>query len=468
MNGVVLLVLLLIAGRTAAQQQDGYLMLVDAENRMPFTARIVETLVQSSDHGHLLFPRLADSSYQVIISFPRRNLPEQVFPVVMHKRDQGMLLKGSDSTWTLYNWQSKETIRPLKNPDSTLFLEKGVRREDGFSRLMAAVVNDSSVMYNIYGKRPLSPDRAVLAKKKDTLSSLKMVKNGKKGKKPVDSLKAAIPPVENLAVTPPQGKDTVVVASAVRPENSGSGGTSVRKLREVSLKVSRKIVYLVADQNGVNDTVTCFLFFDRDSSAITAATTKAEADSLALLAKTARKARLDSLKAVRSRQRSDSLSLVKSNLHTADSLKSARAAAKAHKPPADSAVIVKTPEKPVAAPMAAKPDSAAMAQENMPPVPACTQSASDNDLSSLRSTILGVNSVQDKLSIIYGALAIKCFSAAQLRTLAELFVSDKARYRLFEMGSGHVSDPQHFTGLEDLLTDKVYIRKFKTLTDRKG
>ena len=112
-------------------------MLVDAENRMPFTARIGETLVQSSDHGHLLFPQLADSNYLVIISFPKKNLAEKVFPVAMHKKDQGMLLKASDNDWVLYNWQSKETIRALKNPDSTLFLEKGVRREDGFSRLMA-------------------------------------------------------------------------------------------------------------------------------------------------------------------------------------------------------------------------------------------------------------------------------------------------------------------------------------------
>ncbi len=464
MNGLVFLILLLIGGKTEAQQQDGYLMLVDAENRMPFTARIGETLVQSSDHGHLLFPQLADSSYLVIISFPKKNLAEKVFPVAMHKKDQGMLLKAAENDWVLYNWQSKETIRALKNPDSTLFLEKGVRREDGFSRLMAAVVNDSSVMYNIYGKRSLARDGTIVVKAKDSAGKVKLVKNGKKSKKSADTVAVVNPPVDNVAAVP--SRDTVVVASNVRADRMVSGGSSVRKLREVSLKISRKIVFLDQGSTGSSDTVTCFLFFDKDSLTLAKTSGKARADSI-LMAKAAKKAHSDSLNTARVKARADSLKMSRSNLRS-DSLKTAKTTpGKVGKAISDSVSASKTGRDLAAQSQAPAAVETATAATSVAP-PACLQAASDNDLTSLRSTILNVNSVQDKLSIIYGALAIKCFSAAQLRALAELFVSDKSRYRLFEMGLGHVSDPQNFNGLEDLLTDKAFIRKFKSLADHKG
>ncbi len=149
MNGFFALMLALTAG-VVHGQHTGYLILVDAENKQPFTATIGETLMQSSTHGHLLIPQLQDSIYHLIIRFPRKSIPEQVFAVRIHKKDQGFQLEGADNSWILYNWQSRETIRPLKDLDSSRLLELGVRREDGFARLMAAVVDDSTVMYDTY------------------------------------------------------------------------------------------------------------------------------------------------------------------------------------------------------------------------------------------------------------------------------------------------------------------------------
>ena len=70
--------------------------------------------------------------------------------MTIHQKDLGFQLKGDDSTWVLYNWQTQETIRPVNERDSSRILDQGVSRDDGFSRLMAAVVNDTSVMYNTY------------------------------------------------------------------------------------------------------------------------------------------------------------------------------------------------------------------------------------------------------------------------------------------------------------------------------
>ena len=75
----------------------------------------------------------------------------------------------------MYNWQSRETIHPVYEKDSSRILDQGIKRVDGFSQLMAAVVNDTSVMYNTYIPPAFHNDSvhakpAVQGEKRDSLS----------------------------------------------------------------------------------------------------------------------------------------------------------------------------------------------------------------------------------------------------------------------------------------------------------
>src|SRR5450755_2014740 len=149
MNGFIIFLLTCLSV-VARGQQPGYMILIDAENKQAFTVRIGDQLFSSSGHGHLVLSQLKDSSYLLNLRFPKNNRADQVFPVVVRKKDLGFQLKGADSSWVLYNWQTKETIRPVTERDSSRILDMGVKRENGFSKLMASVVNDSSVMYNTY------------------------------------------------------------------------------------------------------------------------------------------------------------------------------------------------------------------------------------------------------------------------------------------------------------------------------
>src|SRR5664279_5786694 len=149
MNGFLLFLLTCCCFALQAQQ-GGSLILIDAENKLPFTVRIGDQLFASSGHGHLVIARLKDSSYKLGFRFPKKAIAEQVFPVVVKQKDLGFQLQGNDSAWVLYNWQSKITIRPVKDRDSSRILEMGIKREDGFSKLMAAVVDDTAVRYNTY------------------------------------------------------------------------------------------------------------------------------------------------------------------------------------------------------------------------------------------------------------------------------------------------------------------------------
>src|ERR1700750_928400 len=160
MNGFMLFLLTCISFAAKAQQQ-GYLILMDAENKQPFVVRIGDQSYFSSGQGHLVLPQLKDSTYKLGLRLPRKSMAERVFTVAVHRKDLGFQLKGNDSSMVLFNWQTKEIIRPVLETDSSRMLAQGTKRDDGFSRLMAAVVNDTAVMYNTYAGNGFGSDSAI-------------------------------------------------------------------------------------------------------------------------------------------------------------------------------------------------------------------------------------------------------------------------------------------------------------------
>ena len=67
-----------------------------------------------------------------------------------------------------------------------------------------------------------------------------------------------------------------------------------------------------------------------------------------------------------------------------------------------------------------------------------------------------------------GAFAMKCFSVSQVRFLASLLVSDKAKYGLMDAAHQHVVDPEHFPELVDMLSDKNFRRKFLVMAEKRS
>jgi hypothetical protein len=456
MNGFIMFLLSCVSFAARAQQP-GYLILIDAENRQAFTVHVGDQVYASTGHGHIVLSQLKDSSYRLYLRFSKKNVAEQVFAVTIHQRDLGFQLKGSDSSCTLYNWQTKETIRPVFERDSSRILEMGVRRRDGFSRLMASVVNDSSVMYNTYNGNGFSQDSArhiglskpVVNQKdsllsavrqpstvnqkdsliavnrqpsavsqKDSLAALKKraVANTKDSlalaKRVEKARKDSIATYKRLAIA--SQKDSLLAANrqlstvnrqSPTPNNQQNIASGVKKLREVSLKISRKLVYLDVGKDGITDTVTLFVFFETGDTVV-------------------RKQAAEPIVAVRKPPKTDSTA----------------------------AVVVSVRNKP-----ALKPGE-----------PGCSQLATEEDVQALRSAILIANSDQDKISVASGAFALKCFSVSQIRLLTGLLVSDKSKFRLMDAAHLHIADHDHFPELVDMLTDKNFQRKFLAMAEKRS
>ena len=402
-------------------QQPGNLILIDAENKQAFTVRLGDQLYSSSGQGQLVLSPLKDSVYRLHIRFPRTAIVEQVFPITLRRKDLGFQLKGKDNVWVLYNWQNKETIHPIHEVDSSRLLEQGIKRDDGFSRLMASVVNDTAVMYNTYSGMGFSRDSSMVKNiapapqaltplhvpdkksRKDSLAALKKstASAASKAKEapmfPVkdstavagnsniikDSLvknKKTNPRKDSTGIVkkPPSLKDTSIKQNPKIATNVVPG---IKKVREVSLKVSRKMVFLEVGKDGLTDTITLFVYFEKN---------------------------------------------------------------------ADTAGLAKNSP-------SAKPAGAV-----------CSQVATDPDLEFLRSAILKANTEQEKISLATGAFTMKCFTVGQVRLLASLFVSDKAKYRLMNAAHGHIADSDHFRELADMYTDKNFQKKFLALADKRS
>ena len=407
-NGLIILFLIFLSA-IAHGQQTGYLILIDAENKQAFTVRIGDEFYSSSAHGHLVLSRLKDSSYLLNLRFPKKNLAEQIFPVTVRQKDLGFQLKEIDSTWELYNWQTKETIHPVKEKDSSRMLDQGVKKEDGFSRLMAAVVNDTTVMYNTYSGRLFSRDTALQARslkpKAQNLMDSSLTRS------PLPTLAKVKTDESKLKPDTDKVNSNIVQPSTVSHQPSTVNRQpptlqpSIKKLREVSLKISRKIVFLDIGKDGQKDTITLFVYYE-----------------------------------------------------TADTAGKKQA----------SALSVPVIKKPL------KPDSLtaiAVATKNKPDLKAtesgCGELATDTDVGFLRNAILKANTEHDKIALASSAFLLKCFSVNQIRLLAGLFVSDKAKYKLMDVARQHIADRDHFRELADMYTDKNFQRKFLQMADKR-
>ncbi len=313
--------------------------------------------------------------------------------------------------------------------DSSRLLDQGIKREDGFSSLMAAVVNDTSVMYTTFTWNNLSKDTVP----EDSRISRGQVQRHRQCRleKPVRRLSTASirRMVKNDKTPVPDTLKSKGIVKTVAPKSE------VKKLREVSLKISRKLVFQDISPEGEKDTVTLFVYFENPEPVAK----KRYEDPMV----TARRL-LKNDTALKKQDRPEK------EIHVP--------AEKELVKNAGSGSLKKEPE-------TVKAD---IAETALKPVAGCTQQATEADVTALRSAILVRNTEEEKISVSSGAFAMKCFSVVQIRQLAELFVSDKAKYLFLHAAHGHVADRDHFPELADLLLDKTYLKKFRTLVHKRG
>ena len=136
---------LLLLFSFAGLAQNFRFIYLQTENQKSFYVKMGGQSVHLASSGYIIIPSLSEGSYSITIGFPQSTLPELLLSVVLNEADAGYLIK-NDVDQGLYvvdlqtmKFVATERQWPVAKSRSV------VKSNDGFARILAEVVNDSSI-----------------------------------------------------------------------------------------------------------------------------------------------------------------------------------------------------------------------------------------------------------------------------------------------------------------------------------
>ncbi len=430
-------ILFLIAFNGFAQKD--HFISIQSEKNQPFYATINGKALTSSDAGYLMIPKLSDTVYSIGIAFPRDLFHEEKFSILINKKDHSFQLKSiPEIGWELLDTATTELIMS-QIAQSALSKHSSpgpIKKEDAFSRLMAGVVNDTSVMYTSYEEEEPKKETYSLSNTKPAAikMDIPLVFNNKTEAQ--DTLKKQepilAPPVKKTESKTRQTDSTASNSATAkpplyRPKDSTSAARKisfVKKLSEQKNDSALHMVFADISIKGGIDTVNIFIPLSHGQVA-------------ASQKKHMAKQELETAEHKESKQTKDSVAAVEINNGVENTRHENK---KKDSIKADAKEITKAP----------------VTRD-------CTSSATDYDIDKLRVKMLAMDNDDDKILAARNVYKIKCFSVKQVNALGEVFKTDEGKYKLFDAVYAHVSDAGNFIQLQQSLTDPYYINRFKAM-----
>ena len=93
----------------------------------------------------------------------------------------------------------------------------------------------------------------------------------------------------------------------------------------------------------------------------------------------------------------------------------------------------------------------------------CKNFASRDDFLNLRKQMTTIEDYDDMINTARKKFKDNCFTTEQIKNLGSLFLKDEGKYKFFNAAYPYVSDSNNFYALENQLTDKYFITKFKAM-----
>lgn len=540
-----------IVSCTTALAQQSLFVYLQSENWQPFYVQIGDKVYSSSSIGHLVISNLPDQTCSFEVGFPQHTIQPQRFAIPLQNRDHGyQLIKNGSKGYALQDWQTDEIIKPVKETGNTTILYGERKSDDPFANLMAAVVNDSSVLYTSIVKKENIAVPAVAANVEKPAEKQE-VKVEEKVAAIVDSATTALPPnappveTANLAKTPvvadsAQTKAVTTVDSVVTKYDPKEKGLSdkpekpagVAKIQQQTKNGETKIVFVDSSESPAKF-VTVYIEDDKKATDSTAAVevAKPQPRQEAVLPSVKQELQVEVVTNATSPVAKDSIKTapvtkeavaeqIKKETYPSASVPEKKASAKdtttiilesnqlkkattaepqpLYKPkeetkaePAKPVVeekpkavlpqpevkeekvepaVVKAepqpsvevkkpePEKPKAV-EEKKPDASKLVMINSD----CIKLATDNDVDKMRVKMMAESDLQKKLTVANKYFKTMCLYAKQIKGLSELFLNDEGKYKFLELAYPFAADTANFKQLYDLLSDEVYVTKFKKL-----
>ena len=399
--------------RLSVVAQQDYFVFINSDNQQPFFVQIQEKTLSSSAVGHLIISKLKDSAYQITIGFPKNQYPEMDFMIRISRKDRGYQLKNmGDKGWVLFDLQTLELISPLPRKNSLAQVGYNlVKKNDDFARLMARVVSDTAVLYDMVQVKSevrKSEEPPVVKSEERKSEERPIVKNEEPKEIKKEETKVDLP------------KDTVKVIDV-----------PVQKPIEVSETTKAKSQIKLVERAMTDSGFRMVITDDIDRIDILIAVEKP----------------VDPPREEKTYANPDS------TVKFPDKKESVEKKAEDITITADTtevgvvrdAVKVETPKKVV------------LVNSD------CKSFAVDSDVDKLRIKMLAETEVENRIGTAKKIFRTKCFTTAQVKGLTELFRSDEGIYKFLEAAYPFVSDTSNFKSLVTLLADDNYVKRFRTM-----
>ncbi|WP_207512591.1 DUF4476 domain-containing protein [Longitalea luteola] len=564
---------------------------MQSENLQPFYVQIGDKVYSSSTAGHLVISGLADKTCDFELGFPQQATRPQRFSIPLHNRDHGyQLQKNGSRGWVLYDWQTDELIKPLKEAGSGSLLYGERKKDDAFANLMAAVVNDSAVLYTSIVKKESATAPAIAGTGSKPAADLPVANADKKPVQPVDTT-ATEKKTDVITVVTPPAVDTasVVKTDAIpadtasqinkdvtdvpvtkydpkeksltdKPDTTAQGALTKYDPQEKSLNQSPVAAGVAKIQQQSKDGETKMVFVDSSETPAKIVTVyiaedkKAASDTpAAVITKSPEKREpvKDTAKTtVAPEPKKDEpvpptaekpvASLSKEEIAEQIKKETWRSVPQKKADPADTVTVVlesrqmkkaenagetqavyrpkdeqkAEPVKPVTRDTAVReitkpvgtggdetPKTATNDKPGSEPVQTantevtakrteepeeqqarvepekkagadsklvminsdCVKLATENDVDKMRVKLVGESDSQKRLALANKYFKTMCLYAHQIKALSELFPGDEAKYKFLEMAYPFAADTANFKTLHELLTEEMYVTKFKKL-----
>lgn len=428
-------------------------MFLQTENHQPFYVRLGEKNYSSSSNGYLILSKLKDSAYSFAVGFPQNQFPEQSFSVTINKKDRGFEVKNLGAQgWALFDLQTLQLIHAVKPAAASGGAAYNlIKKDDGFARLMAGVVNDTAVMYTV-----------VMEEKKAAPVLVSTQEPKKEQPKKQDSVVAKIEQPE---------KTDSIIAKADKPKKKDSIVAKIEEPKKTDSAVVKKEEPKKADsaiaktqQPELKDTVVAKVEEHKKKDSVIAKVEEPKkTDTLAIVQKTPER---DPVKDpalnppalpvihVVNQFKSDSGYHMVFVDEVKDSIRIF----------IPGNVQIKTIDSTVSLPAKeAITDTSKTASRLFMSNSDCRNFATTNDVDKLRVKLITEKDSEARIGAAKKAFKSKCYSALQIKALSEMFPYDEQKFKFFEAAYPFVSDSGNFKSLVSLLTDPVYVQRFRKM-----
>jgi hypothetical protein len=443
-KGFWLMVFMLQVSTSGLLAQLNHFVYLQTDNRQPFYIKHNSKIISSSSSGYIILSKLNDGVIDIMIGFPQSQFPEQKFEIAIDKGEKGYLIKNfADKGWGLFDLQTAAIVyagTPSSQSVSNQTISTAKPANDPFANMLSSVTQDSTVK-NVTVKKEEKPVVVDSPKPAPIVVKAPEIKVDTPKREEVVIQKMEEPKKEETAIQKPPVIDTLKTQTEKvtqpvliqDPVFTAPPKSLVQRINRFDSREGTDLVFEVAEAVGIRDTIRIFIAADTSNVKVIVPAVKEEPVQ----------------------EKKDTIPLT--TLPQSD-LKILPETKKEEVKKEEAKIIPEIKKEEVKSPIKQEPITpAAVPNSN------CKEDATEDDFLKLRKRMASQTKEDAMVNEAKKVFKAKCFSTAQIKNLAVLFLTDEWKYRFYDSALPFVSDYNAFKLLGDTIADEYYKKRFQAL-----